>query len=134
MIHNHIEIDRTSSCDKTKTENYHTLFRLGPKRNYKSNHKSSISPFSSSCFLTPTVFGRPRPLRIGSDWLLARDLLLFSMSLVKEESILSLRMRSVLLRFNSSLSKDGNKENSNNNNNLTSKDFDWPVENFSFVW
>lgn len=74
------------------------------------NNESSNSPLSSSCFLTPTVFGRPRPLRIGSDWLLARDLLLFSMSLVKDESILSLRIRSVLRRFNSSLSAVSNKE------------------------
>lgn len=63
-------------------------------------------PLSSSCFFTPTVLGLPRPLRMGSDWLLARDLLLFSMSFVKEESMRSLRMRSVLLRFRSSLSAE----------------------------
>lgn len=71
---------------------------------YKRPQVMTILPFSSSCFFNPTVFGLPRPLRIGSVWLLARDLLLFSMSLVKEESILSLRMRSVLLRLKSSLS------------------------------
>lgn len=67
---------------------------------------SKCSPLSSSCFFSPTVFGRPRPLRMGSDWLLARARLLFSMSLVKEESILSLRIRSVLLRLKSSLSEE----------------------------
>lgn len=66
-----------------------------------------VLPFSSSCFFSPTVFGLPRPLRMGSDWLLARGLLLFSMSLVRGHSILSLRMRSVLLRLKSSLSKAG---------------------------
>lgn len=41
---------------------------------------------------------------MGSDWLFPRGRLLFSMSLVKEESILSLRIRSVLLLLKSSLS------------------------------
>lgn len=74
---------------------------------------SLLLPFSSSCLFSPTDFGLPRPLRMGSDWLLALDRLLFSMSLVKWESILSLRMRSVLLRLKSNLSEEGNKDNRN---------------------
>lgn len=93
-----------------------------------------VSPLSSSCFLTPTLFGRPRPLRIGSDWLLARDLLLFSMSLVRDESMRSLRMRSVLLRFNSSLSKGDDKKIKIDRDKQPLNDWDDPAGDFSSLW
>lgn len=105
--------------------------KVSKKRPYKWNHTPPILPFSSSCFLRPTVFGLPRPLRMGSDWLLARDLLLFSISVVKEESILSLRMRSVLLRFNSSLSAADNRTIIKHH--LTFCFLDWPKGFFYFV-
>ena len=65
-------------------------------------------PFSSSGFFRPTVLGLPRPLRMGSDWLLERECLLFSKSFTMGESMWSRRMRSVLLRFGSNFSEEEN--------------------------
>lgn len=69
---------------------------------YMSTSFSCLS-LSSSTFLSPTVLGRPRPLRMVSPGQLGRAFLLFSMSL-GNDSMRSLRMRSVLRRLDSKLS------------------------------
>lgn len=62
-------------------------------------------PFSSSCFFSPTVLGLPLPLRIGSDWLLVRGRLRFSMSPGDVKFIFSFLILSVRLLLASNLSE-----------------------------